>query len=104
LGEKAIEFARSIKIEALRQLGGMLKETPRNSGTRTVGGSKKRSGGSPVVPHYETPTLAEMGLDKKTSVMAQDVSEFTEEEIEIEDRFILIKVLGFNVEQELFFL
>lgn len=82
LGEETVLRATSIKVEALRQLGNMLKETPRNKGTRLVGGSEKYSGGSKVVPPELTPTLAELGLDKKTSKLAQDVAKLTNDEIE----------------------
>ena len=82
LGEEAIEFARSIKVEALRQLGGMLKRTPRNTGAAGRGKAKAKRGTLGVPRIDEPETLAEIGLDKKTSKMAQDVAEFTEEEVE----------------------
>lgn len=82
LGEEAISFATSIKVEALRQLGNMLKDTPRNKGSRLVGGSSKYSGGSDVEPPDEVPTLSEMGLDKKTSKLAQDIASLPEEQYE----------------------
>ena len=44
LGEEASNLATSIKIEALRKLGGMLEQTPRASGVKkagtVLGGSK----------------------------------------------------------------
>jgi DNA modification methylase len=73
LGEEAVQYATSIKVEALRQLGNMLKETPLNSGARGYG----KSG---ITNQY--PTLAEMGLDAKTSKLAQDIAELPDEEIE----------------------
>lgn len=82
LGEEAISFATSIKVEALRQLGNMLKDTPRNKGSRLVGGSSKYSGGSDVEPPDEVPTLSDMGLDKKTSKLAQDIASLPEEQDE----------------------
>lgn len=73
LGEEAIQYATSIKVEALAQLGRMLKEEPKNSGARGIG----KSG---VTNQY--PTLAEMGLDKKTSKLAQDIAALPKEKIE----------------------
>lgn len=82
LGEEAIQYATSIKVEALAQLGRMLKETPKNRGTRLIGGSEKYSGGSKVEPPDDLPTLAEMGLDKKTSKLAQDIASLPDEQLE----------------------
>lgn len=80
LGEEAVQYATSIKVEALRLLGTMLKETPRNKGTKLLGGSEKYSGGAKVEPPDEIPTLAEMGLDKKTSKLAQDIASLPDEQ------------------------
>lgn len=82
LGEEAVQYATSIKVEALAQLGRMLKETPKNTGARLIGGSETYSGGSKVLPPDDTPTLAEMGLDKKTSKLAQDIAALPEEQLE----------------------
>lgn len=81
LGEEAILYATSIKVEALRQLGNMLKETPRNTGTR-LAGSTDGLGGAIVEPPSTTPTLAELGLNKKISKLAQDIAELPDEQIE----------------------
>ena len=81
LGEEAVQYATSIKVEALAQLGRMLKETPRNTGTRPVGGDRF-SGGTEMLPPENIPTLAEMGLDKKTSKLAQDIAALPEEKLE----------------------
>lgn len=75
LGEDAIYYATSIKIEALAQLGKMLKETPRNPGGRP----------SEVTCTSEVqviPTLPELGIDRKTSQLAQDIAELTEEQLD----------------------
>jgi N6-adenosine-specific RNA methylase IME4 len=84
LGKEAESYATSIIFEALRQLGERLKATPRNKGTRTIGGDAKseKSGGTTVVPPDNTPTLAKLGIDKKTSKRAQDVAELTDSEFE----------------------
>lgn len=73
LGEEAIDFAHAIKIEALRKLGEMLKDTPKNAGSRGVGKS-----GVPL----ENPTLQELGLDKKTSSIAQKLANLPEKAFE----------------------
>jgi N6-adenosine-specific RNA methylase IME4 len=79
LGEEAISYATAIKIEALRQLGNMLKETDRNKGVRLAGRS---IGGAIIEPPTDTPTLLELGLDKKISSLAQQVADLSDEEIE----------------------
>lgn len=87
---EAIKYATSIKIEALAQLGRMLKETPRNPGTRMAG---KNIGGTIWLPPIDDiPTYAELGLDKKTSKLAQDIAELPEEQLE------RVKQGGLNVQ------
>jgi len=80
LGEEAVKYATSIKVEALAQLGRMLKETPRNTGVRLLGGGNGAGGAISEPPAI--PTLAELGLDKKISKLAQDIAELPEEELE----------------------
>jgi N6-adenosine-specific RNA methylase IME4 len=79
MGEEAIGYAHEIKIEALAQLGGILGSMEKNKGQLKQG---------PVVPHGncgETPkTLAELGITKKTSMVAQQLAALpveTQEEI-----------------------
>jgi len=81
LGEEAVQYATAIKLEALRQLGNMLKETPRNGGTKFVGGNRFSGGTHWELPE-NTPTLAELGIDKKTSSLAQKVAELPERQFE----------------------
>jgi phage N-6-adenine-methyltransferase len=79
LGEEAISYATSIKVEALKQLGMMLKETPKNTGTAGLG--RPEIGGTErELP--KTPTLADMGLDKKTSKLAQDIANLPDKQLE----------------------
>jgi N6-adenosine-specific RNA methylase IME4 len=68
LGEEAIGYAHSVKIEALSQLGDMLKGMEKNTGARGIGIS--------AVPkeNHTPPTLAELGVDKKTSMVAQQLA------------------------------
>lgn len=78
LGQEAVLYATSIKVEALRQLGNMLKETP-----RAAGGQPYQSTGNAALPVEQLPpTLADLGLDKKTSKLAQDIARLPEAEIE----------------------
>jgi hypothetical protein len=62
-------------METLRQLGNMLKETPRNKGAygTIITGDKR----VPVMD--STPTLAELGIDKKISSLAQKVASLPKE-------------------------
>lgn len=50
-----------------------LLEQPKNAGARGIGKS-----GVPV----QNPTLADMGLDKKTSKLAQDIASLPDKQIE----------------------
>lgn len=74
LGQEAIDFAHSVKIEALRQVGEMLKETPR-AAARFDGTNKEPS-------KNDAPTLAELGINKKTSSMAQKLADLPPEQFE----------------------
>lgn len=73
LGEEAIDFAHSVKIEALRLLGEILKDTPKSEG-RKLNGRDSFGGTRQEPPKNEARTLAEMGVDKKTSSMAQKLA------------------------------
>ncbi len=74
LSESAISQATSVKVEAMRKLGEILKATPKNQGAK----------GS-AVPNRnranldETPTLNELGLTKKESAVAQQLASLSEE-------------------------
>lgn len=75
LGEEAIGIAHSVKIEALRKLGEMLKATPKNEG--------QIRRGTKMEPRENQPqTLAELGLDKKTSSIAQKLADLPDEAFE----------------------
>lgn len=77
LGKEAVLYATAIEVEALAQLGRMLKETQRNTGA-------KGEGPIAVPKEYrnQAPTLADLGLNKKTSKLAQDVAALPAEQIE----------------------
>lgn len=68
LGEDAIAYAHDIKLEALRLLGTMLQATKRNTGGE-VGGKRPLAGSRKELAN-KAPTLADLGLDKKTSMLA----------------------------------
>lgn len=75
LSEENIAFAQEVKMEALRQLGELLKATPKNTGAqgRFAGGSQSEP---PVA------TLAEQGIDKKTSMTAQRLADLPPEKFQ----------------------
>lgn len=74
LGEEAIDYAHAVKIEALRKLGALLKETPK---------AKARFDGTSREPSKNgAETLSDLGLDKKTSSIAQKLAALPEKEFE----------------------
>ena len=75
LSEEIIDYAHAIKVEALVQLGNMLKATQRNGGTRLTGG------GTFSGPPQDLPTLADLGLEKHLSSLAQRVAGFSPEKL-----------------------
>ena len=79
LGEDAINYAFEIKIEALARLGDLLKETPKATGGEH--GGKTKIDGSRKEPSNPTPTLADLGLDKKTSMIAQQTGRRLPEDV-----------------------
>ena len=77
LSDEAIGRALSVKVDATRKLGEILKATPKNIGVK----------GS-AVPNRnranldETPTLEELGLSKKESAVAQKLAALPEDQFE----------------------
>lgn len=69
LSDEAIGYAHSIKIDALTRLGEMLKAGPKHEGGRPA-----QKTGSVVEPVSSPPTLAELGIDKKVSMVAQQLA------------------------------
>ena len=75
--KEAVQYARSYALEAEIKMGELLRQTERAKGAKgqlkgsTDGG---RSGGYKLLPPEKTntPTLAELGIDKQTSSRAQD--------------------------------
>lgn len=72
--------AAEIRIRAERRLGEMLAETPKNTGTRTEGGGT--GAGGTVSEPPATPTLADMGIDKKLSARSQKIAAVPKAEFE----------------------
>ncbi len=66
LGEEAMAYALAIKIEALRKLGEMLASTP-----KAKPGTKPQFS-STLEPN--SPTLAELGIDRKVAMVAQQLA------------------------------
>jgi N6-adenosine-specific RNA methylase IME4 len=75
LGEEAVQHARSIELEAMRRLGELLIETPKNSGAQGIGKSA-------VPKENHTPTLAELGASKKISSLSQQLARMPKKEFE----------------------
>jgi N6-adenosine-specific RNA methylase IME4 len=75
LSQEAIDYAHSIKIEALRRLGEMLDQTP-----DAKSGPKRQLGSRPE-PN-SVPTNAELGISKKTSSIAQKLASLPQKQFE----------------------
>ena len=73
LSEEAIGQAMAVKVEALRKLGEILKATPKSTGAKGIGKS--------AVPK-ENRTLEDLGIDKKTSAVAQKLAGLSQEAFE----------------------
>ncbi len=67
LGEEVIAFAHTVKIRALGRLGELLLDLQKHEGGRPTKTS------SPV-EQVSTPTLSELGIDRKTSMVAQQLA------------------------------
>ena len=75
LSDEAIGRALSVKVDATRKLGEILKATPKAK-ARFDEGSKK------VPSRNDAPTLEELGLSKKESAVAQKLADLPEEQFE----------------------
>ena len=90
MSQEAIDYAHSIRIEALRRLGEILDATKaeRAKGTRgrIVRGGRGRiappGGAETGPPGDDAPTLADLGLDKKTSSVAQKLAALPQKQFE----------------------
>ena len=79
LGEDVIGYAHALKVEALAGLGELLKKQPKaTGGDRT--GRRSTLGGTRAVPPNSPLTLADLGIDKKTSSLAQRLASLSDVE------------------------
>jgi len=71
LGDEAIGFAHRLKIDALARLGELLAVMPKATGGQPYQGRSTDTTSEPV---DNTPTLAELGITKKVSSVAQQLA------------------------------
>lgn len=71
--EAVIDAAYWLRIQALIKLGHLLKATERNTGTAGLG--RPLGGSDRELPKDAPPTLTDLGLDKKTSMIAQRLAD-----------------------------
>lgn len=74
LGEEVIHHAYAIKMRALAKLGELLKDLEKAKGTQGQLKGKTVSGGAKVEPPEQAKTLAEFGITKKVSSVAQQLA------------------------------
>lgn len=67
-----------IKIRAERRAGELLKEMPKNGGTRGQLNGRDSSGGNIVLPPENEPTLSDIGLTKMQSSRFQSIADIPE--------------------------
>jgi N6-adenosine-specific RNA methylase IME4 len=79
LGEEAVQHARSIELEAMRRLGELLAETPKNKGAQ---GHQLKAVPKENRLKDVTPTLADLGVDKKISSLSQQLARMPKKEFE----------------------
>ncbi len=83
LGEETSDLALSIKVEALRKLGEMLADKPKQAGARgTAGPGRGKNGVAARNPVSEAPTLSDLGLTKKESAVAQKLAALSDDEFQ----------------------
>lgn len=76
----AIQMVTEIRVRAERKLGQILEEQPKANGGEH--GGKARIDGSRSEPSIKTPTLAQLGIDKKLSSRAQKLAKVTDKQFE----------------------
>lgn len=80
LGKEAVHHAFTIELRATRKLGKILAGMPKNKGAK--GFRPKLTTGAKMVPVVDTtPTLADIGINKKESQRAQSIAQIPEEQI-----------------------
>lgn len=80
LGSEVIGFAHALKCDALACLGDLLKAMPKAKGTRGQLRGDVPKGARVGGTHVEQPTatLAELGIDRKTSALARHLADLPE--------------------------
>jgi len=79
LGYAVIGYAHEIKTYALAKLGELLHEMPKATGAIGRPGPGRGKRGADREPRFEQPpTLAELGVDKKTAAIAQQLAALAE--------------------------
>ncbi len=73
LGREAIEIATAVQYEALRRVGELRREIPKNTGA-AGGGKKASSRGAYLEPRDTAPTNEDLGLTKKVSSLSQQLA------------------------------
>lgn len=79
MGEAIIGAAHALKIHALARLGELLKAMPKAAGAIGVAGPGRGKRGNKQEPRFSNPTLADLGLTKKVSSLAQQLDELPPE-------------------------
>lgn len=77
LSDEAIGRALSVKVDATRKLGEILKATPKNQGVKGSAVPNRNRANSD-----DTPTLEELGLSKKESAVAQKLAALPDDQFE----------------------
>lgn len=80
LSEETIHYATALKLDAERKLGEILREAPKATGGEH--GGRRPLDGARAEPSNPTPTLRDLGIDKKTSARAQRLAALPEETFE----------------------
>lgn len=75
LGEECIGYAHRVKIDALTKLGELIKALPKSKGAIGAPGPGRGKRGEAQEPRLsQAATYAELGLDKKTASVAQQLA------------------------------
>lgn len=72
-----VSRAKQLKLRAERRLGEILQAMPKAAGVKMAG--RDSFGGTKTEPPKNAPTLAEIGIDKKTSARAQKLAALPDE-------------------------
>lgn len=75
LGEEVIGYAHAIKFRALAKLGKLQEAMPKAKGSRGQARGRDISGGIVIAPpEKDTPSLDDLGVDKKTAAIARQLA------------------------------